>query len=335
MHPRRLVLAFLVAVSLAAPVVRADDLATAQQLFRQGRAMMSEGKVAEACVKFEGAAQLSPTAGVRLNLAECWAKLGRTASAWAKYEEAQTLAERAGDAAAAQVARERRAELEPRLSFLTIAVPAEAVVDGLEISRDGMRLPPAAWNTPVPVDPGDHMVVARAPRRKPWSERPSVAGAGVRLSVLVPVLAFDPMEGSTGSPPVDPSEPPLASSDVAVRDGRDDTQRTIALVTGGVGVIGLGVGTYFGFRAMAKQDEYEEHRGADGRCLDMECQTSSEDAHAAGNLSTVGFVAGGALVAAGVVLWLTAPEGDPATMSARIGAAASPRMAGIEMRGTW
>ncbi|PKN43764.1 MAG: hypothetical protein CVU63_12165 [Deltaproteobacteria bacterium HGW-Deltaproteobacteria-20] len=335
MRPQRLVLALLVAATLAAPTVRADDLATAQQLFRQGRSLMSEGKVAEACGKFEGAAQLSPTAGVRLNLAECWAKLGRIASAWAKYEEAQTLAERAGDAAAAQIARDRRVELEPRLSFLTIAVPPEAVVEGLEISRDGQRLPPAAWNTPVPVDPGDHMVVARAPRRKPWSERPSVAGAGVKLNVVVPVLEFDPGATATGLPPDDPSEPPPVGTDVGTQGSRGDTQRTIALVSGGIGVIGLGVGTYFGLRAMAKKDEYEEHRGADGRCLDMDCQNSSEDAHAAGNLSTVGFVAGGAFLAAGAVLWLTAPAGGAKTTSTRIGPAASPQMAGLEMRGTW
>jgi hypothetical protein len=333
MRPQRLVLAFLVAANLAVPKVRADDLATAQQLFRQGRSLMSEGKVAEACGKFEGAAQLSPTAGVRLNLAECWAKLGRTASAWAKYEEAQTLAERAGDAAAVQIARERRAELEPRLSFLTISVPPEAVVEGLEISRDGQRLPPAAWNTPVPIDPGDHMVVARAPQRRPWSERPSVAGAGVKLNVVVPVLEFDP--SATGLPPTDPSEPPTVGTDVGRQGARGGTQRTLGLVSGGVGVIGLGVGTYFGLRAMAKQDDYEEHRGADGRCLDVDCQTSSEDAHAAGNLSTVGFVAGGALVAVGAVLWLTAPDGGVKTTSTRVGPAASPQMAGLEMRGTW
>ena len=335
MRPQRLVLAFLAVATVALPTVRADDLAMAQQLFRQGRSLMSEGRVAEACVKFEGAAQLSPTAGVRLNLAECWAKLGRTASAWAKYEEAQTLAERAGDAPAAQIARDRRAELEPRLSFLTIAVPPEAAVEGLEISRDGLRLPPAAWNTPVPIDPGDHMVVARAPRRKAWSERPSVAGAGVKLSVVVPVLEPDPDASASGPPPAEPSESPRVGTDVGTQGSHGDTQRTLALVSGGVGVIGLGVGTYFGLRAMAKQNEYEEHRGADGRCLDMDCQTSSEDAHAAGNLSTVAFVAGGAFLAAGAALWLTAPDGDAKTVSARIGPAAGPQVAGLEMRGTW
>ena len=316
-HPR-FVVAMLIATALSAAPSRADDLATAQQLFRQGKSLMSEGKVAEACVKFEGAAQLSPTAGVRLNLAECWAKLGRTASAWAKYEEAETLAERAGDAPAAQLAKERRAELEPSLCYLTVAVPEYAAVQGLVLTRDGHKLPQAAWNTPVPVDPGDHVVVASAPGRTTWTSTRGVMGAGVRISVTIPALQE---EGAAAGEPQDASP-------------AGGTRRTLAIVSGGVGLIGIGVGTYFGLKAMSKQDDYEKHRGADGRCLDVECETLSEEAHDAGTLSTVGFAAGGALLAAGTVLWLTAPA-DGESTSAGLTPVLGAEVAGVQVRGHW
>jgi hypothetical protein len=314
----RFVIAMLLATAFSVAPSRADDLATAQQLFRQGKALMSEGRVEEACVKFEGAAQLSPTAGVRLNLAECWAKLGRTASAWAKYEEAETLAERAGDAPAAQLAKERRAELEPLLCYLTVAVPEYAVVQGLVVARDGHKLPQAAWNTPVPVDPGEHEVVASAPGRKTWTSTQAVTGAGVRISVTIPVLQE---EGAAAD----------GLQDAAPAGG---TRRTLAIVSGGVGLIGIGVGTYFGLKAMSKQDDYEKHRGADGRCLDIECETLSEEAHDAGTLSTIGFAAGGALLATGTVLWLTAPA-DGESTSAGLTPVLGAQVTGLQMRGAW
>ena len=318
----RLAFALVAVMSLAAAASRADDLTTAQQLFRQGRALMSEGKVAEACAKFEGASELSQTAGVRLNLAECWAKLGRTASAWAKYEEAETLADRAGDAVAAELARTRRAALEPQLCYLTIVVPPESVVEGLELMRDGRKLPNAAWDTPVPVDPGNHEVVASAPGRESWSTKRDVKGAGATVTLSVPLLA------------VGDAQQPGRADRKSAGDSGFGTQRTLAVVSGGIGVVGLGIGTYFGKRAKSKRDDYELHRSADGRCLDLQCQTSSEDARAAGNWATVGFAAGAALVTTGVVLWLSAPTGE-STASAVLAPVAGAQVAGVEMRGSW
>ncbi len=138
MHSRRIASAFLAAALavLTAPA-RADDRAAAQQLFQQGKELMRAGSFAEACPKFEAAEKFSATPGVRLNLAECWVKLGRTASAWGKYDEALLMAERGGDKAAAAVASAGKAALEPQLVYLTVAVGDPARVPGLEVHRDG------------------------------------------------------------------------------------------------------------------------------------------------------------------------------------------------------
>lgn len=144
---------FLCLATSVTGTARGDDLATAQQLFAQGKELMAAGKVAEACAKFAGAADSSPTAGVRLNLGECYEKLGRTASAYTRYVEAETIADRVGDASAANLARGREAALKPTLSYLAVVVTGEAAkVAGLEVNRDGQRVPDAAWGTPVPVD---------------------------------------------------------------------------------------------------------------------------------------------------------------------------------------
>ncbi|HEX8793092.1 MAG TPA: hypothetical protein VF765_19240, partial [Polyangiaceae bacterium] len=115
---RRLI--FLLAAGLA-PLwtggARADDRAAAQLLFDQGKELMAAGKTADACPKFEASAQLSHTPGVRLNLVDCWAAIGRTASAWAMAAEAIDLAERQGDQVAATAARQRHEALQKQLTY--------------------------------------------------------------------------------------------------------------------------------------------------------------------------------------------------------------------------
>jgi hypothetical protein len=81
-------------------------------------------------------------------------------------------------------------------------------------------------------------------------------------------------------------------------------------VSAGLAVVGAGVGTIFGVQMLSKKSDAQSHAdSATGRCLDVQCQTSSHDAVTAGNIATVGWVAAGALAATGVALWLTAPSG--------------------------
>jgi len=290
-------IAALSATILSAPVAKGDDRATAQELFTQGRTLMSAGSFAEACAKFEGAAELSPTAGVRLNLAECYAKLGRTATAWARYEEAVTMALRSGDAAAAAIARARQAELRPVLAFLDVSVSEAAA--GTEIVRDGEKVPRAAWGVAVPVDPGEHEIAATAPGRKPWSIKVTVAPAGAPVTVAVPLLAEA----------ADPAVATGTAQDTGVFAGPGRTQRTIAVVAAGLGIVGIGVGSAFGVEMLNKQGDYKQQENqATGKCLNIQCQTLSQDAASAGNAATAALIGGAALASAAVFLWLTAPR---------------------------
>ena len=300
--------ATLATVVVTAAPARADDRAAAQALFEQGRSLMKAGKTAQACKKFEGAAQLSQTAGVRLNLSVCYEKLGRTASAYGRADEALTLAERAGDAAAAQSARKRLAALKPQLSYLTVKVPPASVVSGLSIRLDNDPVPKAEWDTAVPVDPGPHVITAGAPGRLAWTQKKTLGGAGARIAFTIPTLEKAPTAAAP-APAAAPASAPGPSPDQAESSGGGhSTQRTLALVAGGAGVVGMGVGTVFGVMMLSKKSAYKKRLDAAGHCADAECASLSHDAYSAGNVATVGWIAGGALVAAGVVLWLTAPS---------------------------
>ena len=99
-----LTLAAAAAFSLTGARARAD-VAAAEALFQEGRALLDQGNVDAACDKFESSQASEASSGTLLNLADCRLKQGRTATAWAQFVAAGRLAQvqnRAEHAAEAQ-----------------------------------------------------------------------------------------------------------------------------------------------------------------------------------------------------------------------------------------
>src|SRR6478752_1211600 len=83
---------------LAVPLAHAGDAATAEALFRDGRALMEAGNYKDACPKLEESYAQDPATGTLLALGICQEHVGKTASAWATYSEVATRAKRDGRA---------------------------------------------------------------------------------------------------------------------------------------------------------------------------------------------------------------------------------------------
>jgi len=226
------------------------------------------------------------------------------------------MEERGGDKAAAAVASAGKAALEPQLVYLTVAVGDPARVPGLEVHRDGEELPVGAWGVAIPVDPGPHDVSAKAPGRKSWSATETITA---NATVAVPTLEAEAVAPAGG--------PDTSAS-------QRKTQRALALVSGGLGVVGIGVATYFAFHAIAEKSDYRAHLTSAGQCADPTCQTDSHAAYVAGNVATGGFIAGGAFLAAGVALFLSAPAA-PHAGSATLVPIVGPRVAGAGVTASW
>lgn len=144
----------------AAPQGAARDPAAAEALFRAGRQLLQEGKLEDAFAKFEESYRLDPTAGALLNMGECRFRAGKSASAWALYQQAATLADVQGKPDLFELASHRQQELEPNLSYLTFHV--SKAVPGLEVKRDGVLVGAAQFDVTLPVDPGRHFITAQA-----------------------------------------------------------------------------------------------------------------------------------------------------------------------------
>src|SRR3954451_13696444 len=83
----------LVSVALPARAEpSATERATAEALFEQGTELMGRNQLASACEKFEASEQLDAALGTMLRLADCQDRVGKTASAWAMFREAASVA---------------------------------------------------------------------------------------------------------------------------------------------------------------------------------------------------------------------------------------------------
>jgi hypothetical protein len=324
----------------APALAQSNDAATAEALFQEAQKLIDAGKIAEACPKFAASHRIDPGYGALFNLADCHEKNGQTASAWAEFREAVAMAKKAGEAPREEKAARRAAALEPKL--VRIVVSVKGAPQGLVVKLDGAVLDPAAWSTPVPVDPGAHTVEATAPDKKTWNTKVQVIKEGEVVTVELPALAAgDPAAAQpAGKEPAAPNQAqPAPAGDPgpqAVEAGGFPAQRGVAIAVAGVGVAGIVVGTIFGLGAKSKWDDAQENHCDASDVCDAEGVELAGDARTSAHVSTAGFVVGGVGIAGAVVLWLTAEMGAPAPASGlRVVPALGARSAGMLVGGTF
>lgn len=280
------------------------DAAAAQALFDQGVEEMSAGNFASACPKLEEATRLAPEGGgAKEQLAECYERSGRLASAWSQWNLVAATSARQGNQERLKKAEERAATLKPRLATLTIQVPpAVAGIAGLVIERDGRALSRAEWGAPIPVDRGSHAVVAKAPGRKTSQQDVAVAADGSQLAITIPDL---PEGGGTTVTTARPTTGPASGSG-------GSWQLPVGITGIAVGGVGIILGGVFGGLALSKNGESN-----DGPC-DEETNVCTDEgldlrdeALTFSYVSTAGIIVGGVLAAAGIVILVTAPSDAP------------------------
>lgn len=275
---------------------------------------MTAGKFAEACPKFEASQQLDPGLGTMLNLAECYEKTGRTASAWAEYREAIPLARAAGSKARQDLATERAKALEERLSTLTIrAISGEDDSAHLEIRRDGVPVQPAELGSPIPVDPGEHVIATRSGSEPEQTTTVKIDRDATKLSIDVPIEA-------------ERNDKPVGES-----GGSGKTRKIAALSTAGAGLVIAGVGLYFGKRAFDQYDDSRAFCDDQNRCEPQGAKLI-DDANSSALTSNILIGVGVGAIAVGAVLWLTAPKERKSAVIARPVIGRDGAMGTIELR---
>jgi hypothetical protein len=272
----------------------ADNTTMAEQLFNQGRELAKANDWAAACSKFEASLHYDPAIGTELNLATCYEKLGKLASAWGQYRDAADRSSKTDKRR--DYALQQAAALEPRLPKLTIVAPANPPAN-FAVTRDRTRVDPALLGTSFYVDPGFHQIVASAPGYNAFTTSVTASEAKTE-TVAIPDLVAKPVEEPHG----DDTEPiPLAKNSL----------KLAGLGTGVAGVAAIGIGVALGAKAKSTFNDAKALCGADlvcGNQADFDRGRSLvSDARRQATLSTVFGVAGGIAVAGGAVMWFVAP----------------------------
>jgi hypothetical protein len=194
----------------------------------------------------------------------------------------------------------------------TIAFQAKdasgADVTAVGVTVDGEVLVDRLDGRAMPVDPGPHVFTFTAAGGRTVTRTLIVTeGEKWRREQIV----FG--EGSApGSAPAAPTSPTTTTP--ADGGGGMGTYKILGLAAGGVGVAGLAVGTVFGLLAFSEKSQQESACGSSASCAGSAYSTAAGDRSAGltdSTIATVGFIAGGALLVGGAILFLTAPSSAP------------------------
>jgi hypothetical protein len=185
-------------------------------------------------------------------------------------------------------------------------------LSAVKVTMDGQPFADRLQGTALPVDPGEHTFAfetAREPAvvmhlvvREGEKERRETVMFGTIVAPPGPRVVSEPDRGL-------------------------GTQRTLAIVTAGIGAVGLGAGGVFGLMMLSKKSDAQ--RVCPDICADQGGVNLWNDAVSSGNLATAFLAGGGLAIAGAAVLWFTAPSsGAPA---ARVGLGPGT----LQLKGDW
>jgi hypothetical protein len=282
------------------------DTPLAEQLFREGKQLMADGKVDEACPKFAESQRLDPSGGTLMNLARCHRAQKRWATAYAEYSDAYDAAKREQREERVKEAKAQLDELEPLVIHVLVVVPPEvAALPGFALTRNGVPLGPASWGTVQPVDPGAVSLDATATGYKPFHTEVVVDQPGASVNLSVPMLERAPIPTVPWRAPP-PIAPPPATGMPATR--------IAGIVVTSTGALGMILGAVAGGIALDKQSK------ADAICPETVCPEEAVDlngdAHIAATFANVGVFGGLAVTGVGVVLMIVNPKSSSVRASA-------------------
>ena len=326
---------------VASSSAHADDanpaaLVAARELFRQGTEDADAGRFADALAKFRRVAAVKESPAVRFNIARCEESLGKTGAALADFELAQRSASQDPQHSAEDVARlaqDRADALRPKVPRLALVAPS-LVPDGLTVTLDGAKVGLGELGVPLPLDPGVHVLDARAPNRAPFHAELTLA-AGESKSVA---LAVD-----TPAPATEPAAPAPETSPLAPASSHGSAQRTWGWVTFGAGAAFGGASLVFMLLHNSDVSDLNDACAGGGHCP-IQREAELNDTHSRAvteqTLSTVFVAASGAAVVTGVLLLITAPstprsEPMASTPSARFVPGAPGAPAGFSLQATF
>ena len=306
----------------------AEHVTFAMQEHDAGYAAYKLGHLDEAAAHFENAYFAAPKPGEL----KAVIRARREAKQYARAATFAALANRKypADAKLDAYAAETIAEARPSVHRIDLTCSTECSV----VSDGKLATPERGTEVTFFLDAGRHdLVVDFGEDRARAQTVEATAGGSTRLTLSAPPRPPAPVPAKPASvTPAPTNAPPVATSEPA---RTSSASKTWGFVLGGVGIAGLAAGSVFGALAIAKNSSSKDTCDANNVC-DAGGKSLRDDARTFGDVSTVAFIAGGALLATGAILLLTAPKAS-AEKTGRL--EATPMIGasggGVLLRGQW
>jgi hypothetical protein len=282
-----------------------DNVARAREFVLKAKELESAGQYHEACPLFALSYALDPHPGELFNLAYCYEKDDRIASAWLTWIKGAEMAEASGDGSRAAAAREHARDIESKVPRVTVTVAPQAKGMPVEVTLDGSPVASDEWGKAIPVDPGRHEILAAGRVLQTWS-KDFVASSEQAPTVEVPELGPAPSS-------ISPTPAP---------ERKGSALRSVAWSLGGVGLAALGVGAAFGIAGLVNKNASTEDR----HCVPFaglnRCDVVGSDdvtrARFDFQAADVSYVVGGGLLVTAAALWFVSRQGTPRMQPARL-----------------
>jgi hypothetical protein len=329
--------AALVSSPLAAFAQSDEQRAAARELATAGAEAYKEGKYDQALDSFTKAESLFHALPHLLFIARAHAKRGEYVKAREAYmkvikEELPANSPRAARDAQATASSEV-SNIEPKIGRVTVTLANREPAKDLVISIDGVALSSVLVGSPIPIDPGDHVIEGvatglrgrTAVRVEPGQRREvplrldvdatalppaPVAAAAATQTAPAPAASAEATGNADGASS-EPARPPVNHSSTASNSGSG--MRIGAYVAFGVGVAGLATGTVFMVQHASKSKEADDLCTLPGGECDAsvkpKVKSLDDDAKKALTFGVVGLAVGGAAIGTGILLLVLAPSG--------------------------
>jgi hypothetical protein len=203
-------------------------------------------------------------------------------------------------------------------------------VSAVTVTVDGAHLADKLAGAPLAVDPGEHVFVFQVAGQAPVT-RTFVLKEGERDrrervvvgAVPPPAIPASPAGASPGA-----GASPVVSNEAA---GGQGARKWVGLTVAGIGVAGIAAGAVFGILTLSQTSQQKTDCAAATDC-NSHAQALADHSSATtdGTIATVGFIAGGALLATGAVLFFT---GNTASEPARAGLRVTPGIGSVAVTG--
>jgi len=303
--------ASLLAAAQAQAQVSAADRETARSMMQEGRDLRDKGDIKGALQRFKSADDIMHVPTTSLEVARTQVSLGLLIEALDNDRAIHKTPALAEDPAPFKDARlkadELDAQVEGKVPSLTISVSGAAEGETPAISVDGVSLPAAVASVPRKVNPGHHVVTARAVSGQAKAEV-DVAEGEKKDVALVLASGGESPEGE--NPQAD--QGPEASHNVVHTPG---AVTYAGIVVGGLGLV---TGAITGVLTLSKASSVKNECKVNMMCTSNQGISDLNAGNSLATISTIGFAVAGAGAVVAVVSLIVghrAPATTPASTS--------------------